>query len=683
YDCPLGTFLCQNSTKCIKQAQWCDKTRDCPGGEDEDMCFDVHGNWRFFNKKRRAKTLSNLPAKPCQEIPENDPGNFKNCDYNVTECMLVCNKFSDKFELIPENLRILTIKQSSLKVWKSSYLAKVSSLRTLRLHDDKIKTMEFDAFAEQKSLRWLFLSGNEIEELTEGHLKGLKSIEWLDLSENKIHNLNMKDLENSETLLRVDLDSNLLTSSNISIPHLPALQELNLDENRLEAITKDMFSRLPSLFSLNLSRNLIQFIDSNAFKNLKNLEELNLEYNKIVAVSLQLFSPLRNLTVLKIGYNQLENFSPSFLIPFESNLESLGLQEVDLDNVEPRFFNRFQKLDFVYFKRFHYCTAYAPAVRKCTPAMDGVSSLTDLLSKPLLRSAVWCISVATFFGNALVLWGRFTSRDENSVLSIIIRNLAIADLFMGVYLLVIGYKDMTFRSNYGHEANAWVSSWFCTLLGMLAMTSSEVSVLILVFISVERFMLIASPLKGHRAINRQTAVTSMIIVWTIGFAFALFPVINWLSSTRFYGLNGMCFPLHIDDPYLAGWEYSAFIFLGVNLLGLVTIGYVYTGMFASIWRTRHATPLSVLDSEFALRFFLIVLTDAICWAPIIILKIMALAKYPVNPDLHSWVVIFILPVNSTVNPLLYTFTTPKFRERLSEGWFGKMRSIVSRKQSRS
>lgn len=62
---------------------------------------------------------------------------------------------------------------------------------------------------------------------------------------------------------------------------------------------------------------------------------------------------------------------------------------------------------------------------------------------------------------------------------------------------------------------------------------------------------------------------------------------------------------------------------------LMIIGYVYAAMFASIWRTRNATPLSVGDSEFALRFFLIVLTDAACWAPIITLKILAMTKYPV------------------------------------------------------
>lgn len=54
----------------------------------------------------------------------------------------------------------------------------------------------------------------------------------------------------------------------------------------------------------------------------------------------------------------------------------------------------------------------------------GVSSLYHLLSTPLLRAAVWGISCATCLGNALVLWGRLTAKDENQVLSIVIRNLA-------------------------------------------------------------------------------------------------------------------------------------------------------------------------------------------------------------------------------------------------------------------
>lgn len=351
-------------------------------------------------------------------------------------------------------------------------------------------------------------------------------------------------------------------------------------------------------------------------------------------------------------------------------------------HVREKCIPRLSRVELIYFRKFHYCATYAPNVQKCWPAAsDGVSSLSQLLDKSLLRTAVWIMSCVTCMGNVLVLWGRFTAKDENRVLTIVIRNLAVSDLLMGIYLLIIAVADMTFRDNYNQFASSWMSSWKCTLLGVLAMTSSEVSVLILSFMSVERFMLIAAPLRGHRAMTPQAASASMTIIWIIGITLALIPVIHWRSSTRFYGVNGMCFPLHIDDPYLIGWEYSAFIFLGLNLLGLLIIGYVYVGMFASIWKTRHATPLSVGDSEFALRFFLIVFTDAVCWAPIIALKIQALLKYPVPADLHAWVVVFILPVNSAINPLLYTFTTPKFRDRLSDGWFGKMRNYVTRRHS--
>lgn len=153
----------------------------------------------------------------------------------------------------------------------------------------------------------------------------------------------------------------------------------------------------------------------------------------------------------------------------------------------------------------------------------GVSTLGDLLSKPILRYATWTMAVITCLGNGLVLWGRFTHRDESRAVSMVIRNLAVADLLMGFYLSVIGVQDYRFRENYNSISFAWIGSWGCIGAGILAMISSEVSLLILTFISVERFLLIADPFGGHRRLTTHNVLLFLFTIWLTGIAIAIWP----------------------------------------------------------------------------------------------------------------------------------------------------------------
>ncbi|XP_047351478.1 relaxin receptor 1 isoform X3 [Vespa velutina] len=653
-NCPIGTFPCLNSTICKPQSSWCNGVKDCPYEDDEsaELCIDLNGDWSWFLKQDK---LGKNQDKDCEIV--NVP---IGCIYN--QCHATCKGYKE----IPRNLSSgidqLILTNNSIRSIPANALTRYTQLHLLYLDNNNINEIEEEAFVNQTNLIWLIISDNKLNVIEVGDFAGLINLETLNAKDNQLVAADLSDFENSSAMDLIDFRKNFLNTTNFVLPRLPVLREIMLSENHFESITADMFKGVPALQSLNLEHNHIKTIDENAFKNLKQLLEL-----------------FRNCRL--IGYNPIEDFSMDVLIPL-MNLRSLGLQEINMDNLDKDSFNVFNDLDFIYFTKFYYCMIFASKVQKCSPASDGLSSLSHLLSTSMLKGAVWGISCVTFIGNALVLWERFTAKDENRVLSILIRNLAVSDMLMGVYLFIIALVDLQFRDNYNKEASSWMSSWVCIFLGVLAMISSEVSVLILSFMSVERFVLIAAPLKGHHAMRPLTAAASMMFIWITGFILAVIPVILWRNSTRFYGANGMCFPLHIDDPYSIGWQYSAFIFLGVNLLGLITIGYVYAGMFASIWKTRHATPLSVGDMEFALRFFLIVLTDATCWAPIIVLKILAMMKYPVPAELHAWIVVFILPVNSAVNPLLYTFTTPKFRERLLYfNCLNKIRNFVSRKHS--
>lgn len=230
----------------------------------------------------------------------------------------------------------------------------------------------------------------------------------------------------------------------------------------------------------------------------------------------------------------------------------------------------------------------------------GISSTSDLLDKRSLRYSVWIMAILTCVGNASVLWGRL--HDENRSVSLVIRNLAISDMIMGLYLFIIGYMDSRYRNVYHENSGNWVKSWECALSGMLAMTSCEVSILILTFMSIERFLLISDPF-GHHKLDTKNVILCLYVIWLVGISIAILPVILFHSSTKFYGVynSGTCFPFFMEEIYSTGWIYSACIFLGINFILLVLIAVLYTSLLFSIFRTRRATSLNFFDCEFAVR----------------------------------------------------------------------------------
>ena len=72
------------------------------------------------------------------------------------------------------------------------------------------------------------------------------------------------------------------------------------------------------------------------------------------------------------------------------------------------------------------------------------------------------------------------------------------------------------------------------------------------------------------------------------------------------------------------------------------------------------------DSTLAKRMMFIILTDFACWFPVIIISILALTGNLHDPtkQVYAWIAVFVLPINSSINPLLYTFSTPYVRRTI-------------------
>ena len=144
-------------------------------------------------------------------------------------------------------------------------------------------------------------------------------------------------------------------------------------------------------------------------------------------------------------------------------------------------------------------------------------------------------------------------------------------------------------------------------------------------------------------------------------------------SLPFQGRSSVCLPLQLSSERLAGWEYSVGLFIGLNLAAFLFIMLAYISIIVKVSKSQRRVKAHgesevssnsiKRESALARRVFIIILTDFSCWIPVIILSILALTgKFHDEQGVaYVWFAVFVLPVNSSVNPVLYTFSTPKVR----------------------
>ncbi|PFX14141.1 Relaxin receptor 1 [Stylophora pistillata] len=103
-------------------------------------------------------------------------------------------------------------------------------------------------------------------------------------------------------------------------------------------------------------------------------------------------------------------------------------------------------------------------------------------------------------------------------------------------------------------------------------------------------------------------------------------------------------------------------------------------------RARAQSAQAKRERALAKRVFFIILTDFLCWIPIIAIGIKSHVEKTFDPpgDLAVWIAVFALPINSAVNPLLYTLSTPQvqaiLKPKLRKLWFN-VRSFLNRGQN--
>uniref|UniRef100_W5MNA3 Relaxin family peptide receptor 1 n=1 Tax=Lepisosteus oculatus TaxID=7918 RepID=W5MNA3_LEPOC len=680
--CPLGYFPCGNLTVCLPQLLHCNGEDDCGNQADEENCGDNNG-WPHLFDKYFGILNNNFGTRLDKCLLGTVPGecSCRGLEMDCDDAQL------QSVPSVSTNVTKMSLQRNRLRKLNADIFYKYHNLQKLYLKSmHLIDTRHIIVYMKMICILNKYLSYNKISYLKPGVFQDLHKLEWLILENNKINRISSMTFAGLKSLV-------LLVLLNNSISHLhdkaicqemPRLNWLDLEGNHIQSVGNVTFSSCNMLTVLVLQRNSISKLQEFTFSPLQKLGELDLSNNRIQTIPPNLFMDLNELLQLNISYNPILEFQTD-LFDNLHKLKSLSIEGIEIANIQRRMFEPLKNLTHIYSDIFQYYYYFQINIKWTKPIVFHLKQEDPSLSNLLLWVEPWAHHTTTCYSIifAYVITLHLTSQGKNKIMVSFHLRVCCADCLMGVYLFVIGAFDLKFRGEYNRHAQSWMDSVQCQLVGSLAMLSTEVSVLLLTYLTLEKYICIVYPFRYLTPGKCQT-MSILIVIWILGFVIAFIPLVSKDFFRNFYGTNGVCFPLHSEQPETMGAQvYSVVIFLGLNLVAFIIIVFCYGSMFYNIQRTgTKATEYSShikKEVTIAKRFFFIVFTDSLCWIPIFILKVLSLLQVEIPGTISSWVVIFILPINSALNPILYTLTTRPFKETLLQVWnnYRQRRSLTN------
>ena len=358
-----------------------------------------------------------------------------------------------------------------------------------------------------------------------------------------------------------------------------------------------------------------------------------------------------------------------------------------------------------------------------TNTLGIFSSDTEMIANLGIKSAFWIMGILVMVGNSYViiktisfLKTKQTLKDINFQRFIVL-NISIADFVMGIYLITIASFDAAFSGFYGNVDREWRSSLKCSVIGSLAIISSESSCFLMVVLTSFRLKNITNAVESLNASSRPWMIC-IIAAWLFSFFLGIAPMFphtsqyflhsfsysspfqndtwhrtdleqfacrlsalsnktikftgNKFQSVEtfvagsfpnnasvklfgYYGETSVCMPRFYVAYGESSWEFTLAI-ITINFLCFVFIAVSYFIIY------KHSTSSSAnlgtnrpnnQAATMQKRIARIIATDFCCWIPICVMTYVRLGV-EFSDIAYQISAVLLLPINSAMNPILFS-----------------------------
>ena len=592
---------------------------------------------------------------------------------------------SDAFKGLGK-LMELSLESNLLDEIKPGAFNGLGNLSKLYLANNALKKIRPDAFNGLGNLSRLDLSSNILNEIHTGAFNGTGNLSELYLPYNMLKEIQSGVFQGLENLSKLSLSFNMLEIQSGVFGGLGRLQYLYLHNNGFTKLLPSVLGKLTNMEVLFLSDNPLGSLHPDIFCNLSSLDALILCNINLTFLPRNIFQALRQLRYLDLSVNNLQELR---FHPFELCiiLETLNLTQNPLQWINKDAFIGLNVTAEVFVDDPASCCFVTKANCRSSATKSPFLTCGRMLPYDVLRVGIWVVSTIAIVANAISILAKYKQRKQlNKVQFLLITNLSISDLLMGVYLIILLSVDLYYTDYFPSHSDSWRNSTLCKVAGSLSVLSSEASVFFITMISIDRAIAIKFPFRAHRGGTKSTCIIASFL-WLVASGISITSFVLSGMDSDVYAVSEICVGLPISRQYTynmsdtsvqlstsfsdtklvqenkatgsqAAMYFSISIFTALNLFCFLIVGFCYLTIFITATKTTKKSGRSrnlKEDIQMAKKMFLLVLTDFCCWVPIGVLSILVQAgAVEVHPVAYAWIATFILPINSSINPFLYT-----------------------------